>query len=631
MPRPRPTPTPVPSRRDLRLAVLALGVVFGDIGTSPLYAIRECFSGVAGLPPTPENVLGVLSLVFWALLGIVGIKYLVFMLRADNRGEGGVLALTVLAASDPGRPPPRRRRLLALGLFGAALLYGDAVLTPAISVLSATEGLAVVRPGLEPLVVPLSAAILLALFSVQSRGTGGVGSAFAPVMGLWFLVLGLLGARQVASQPLVLAALAPWHGLELLVSHGLAGWMVLGAVFLAVTGAEALYADMGHFGRRPIRLAWGGLVFPALVVNYFGQGALLLAHPEQAGHPFFGLAPAGLRPALLALATAATVIASQAVISGSFSLTRQAVQLGYLPRMRIVHTSAEEIGQIYVPLVNLLLGGSSIALVLFFRSSGRLAAAYGMAVVSTMLISTVLLRAVARGRWRWGWAASGALAAIFLAVDTSFLSANLGKLAHGAWLPLALGLAVQTVMTTWRRGRELLARMTFEQSPRSREFVPVLLRRPPHRVEGDAVFLSGSAAHVPTAFLHNLKHNRVAHRRIAFVHVRTEDLPRVPREEKVEVAPLGGGFYAVLARYGFMESPNVAHVLALAGERGLAIDPEQASYFVGRQRIVPARRPALGRWRTALFRLLSRNALDATAFYAVPPDRVMEVGAQVRL
>ncbi|MGD8866729.1 MAG: potassium transporter Kup [Gemmatimonadales bacterium] len=622
---------PEPSGR--RLAVLslaALGVVYGDIGTSPLYAIRECFHGEYGIEPTAENILGVLSLMFWALIVIVTVKYLTFILRADNRGEGGIIALAALVSQTA---VPRRLRaiLLALGLFGAALLYGDGMITPAISVLSAVEGIRIITPTFQPFVLPTTTIILIGLFLLQSRGTRGVGILFGPVTLIWLSVIGFLGVRSIWGEPGVLAALGPWFGVDFLVRNGVIGFLVLGAVFLVVTGAEALYADLGHFGRRPIRLAWLLIVLPALLCNYFGQGALLLGHPEETHHPFYALAPRWSLVPLVLLATAATIIASQAVISGAFSLTRQAIQLGYLPRLRIVHTSPTEIGQIYIPQVNRLLMVATIALVLGFRSSSRLAAAYGLAVTSTMLITTILFFAVARYRWRWPFYAAVLPIVLFLVVDLAFFSANFSKILHGAWFPLVIGALAFICLTTWRKGRSVLAQRLRTRGITIEEFIELILKHPPTRVAAKAIFMTGSTDLAPAALLHNLKYNKVLHSHIAFLTVITEERPRVARDEKVEVTDLGHGFFRVIARYGFMEEPNVPHVLALASEQGLDFELEETSFFLGREKLLSHRRPTLPRWRIKLFDFMSRNAVTVTDFFHIPPGQVVEIGTQVTI
>jgi len=611
-------------------ALAALGVVYGDIGTSPLYAIRECFHGEYGVHPTAGGVLGVLSLMFWTLMIVVSFKYLTLILRADNRGEGGVIALTALV--DRANLSPRGRRvLLVLGLFAAALLYGDGMITPAISVLSAVEGLRNITPQLEPFVLPTTAAILIGLFLLQRKGTAGIGALFGPVMTVWFAVLALLGLRSLVAAPGVLAAINPWHGFAFLAHNRLAGFLVLGAVFLVVTGAEALYADLGHFGRRPIRRAWFFAVLPALLCNYFGQGALLLEHPEAAAHPFYALAPQWSIVPLVVLATVATIIASQAVISGAFSLTRQAVQMGYLPRLRIVHTSAESAGQIYIPQINYLLMFATIVLVFLFRSSSRLAAAYGVAVTSTMLVSTILFYVVARTRWRWSRLAAGLPTALFLVVDLAFFSANVSKILHGAWFPLVIGAVVFLLMTTWRRGRRVLFKKYMEARPSLEEFLADLESQSVPRVPGKVIFMTSSASVVPPALLHNLKHNRVLHQQVGCLVIESAEEPHVPRGDKVAVEDLGDGFYRIVARFGFMEEPNVPYVLALANEQGLGFELAEVTFFLGRERLLSARKPLLPRWRRWLFSLMSRNAVGATSFFNIPPGQVIELGTQVEL
>jgi KUP system potassium uptake protein len=617
-----------------RLAVLslaALGVVYGDIGTSPLYALRECFHGEYAVPPTPPHVLGVLSLMFWSLMVVVNTKYLGLILRADNRGEGGVIALMALVTPPKGAKVWHRRALIALGLFGASLLYGDGMITPAISVLSAVEGLGVAAPVLAPFVVPLTAGILVGLFLFQRRGSGGVGVIFGPVTLVWFALLAALGLRGIVLEPQVLAAVNPVHAVTFFVETRGRGFLVLGAVFLVVTGAEALYADLGHFGTRPIRTAWFVVVLPALLLNYFGQGALVLRNPEAAHHPFYNLAPTWAVYPIVFLATAATIIASQAVISGAFSLTRQAIQLGYCPRLEIAHTAPEEIGQVYIPRINSVLMVATIALVFGFRSSSRLAAAYGVAVTTTMLIATSLFFVVARERWKWSLWKAGLPTALFLVADLSFFGANIGKITHGAWFPLVIGAAVYTTMSTWKRGREILGQRLREQSVSLKSFIEQLEREPPLRVPGRAVFLTGNPGIAPGALLHNLKHNKVLHEEVVVLTVSTEEVPHVPTEERVEVESLGSGFFRVQARYGFMEDPHVPYVLRLAKDRGLEFSLAETSFFLGREVLLASRRSGMPAWREKLFQLLSRNAQAATAFFHIPPDLVIELGSQIQL
>jgi KUP system potassium uptake protein len=611
------------------LTLGALGVVFGDIGTSPLYAVRESLHGHHGVGLSPESVLGVLSLIFWALTLIISIKYVGYVLRADNQGEGGILALMALVTT--GRDTKRRAHhvFVMLGLVGAALLFGDGVITPAISVLSAVEGLGVATPKFDPYVVPLSVAILLALFRVQRRGTGSVGLVFGPIMLVWFITLGVVGASQVLKHPAVLAAVNPAYGLSFLLHSGHTGFLVLGSVFLAVTGGEALYADMGHFGARPMRVGWFGVTFPALVLNYFGQGALLLREPEAIENPFFRAVPAwGLYP-LVALSTIATVIASQALISGAFSLARQALMLGYLPRVSVEHTSAHHIGQIYVPTVNWLLMVSTIALVFGFKSSSALAAAYGVAVTLNMGITTILAFVVARQRWKWGLVPALGVTGVFLVPESVFMTSNLTKVADGGWFPLAVGLVLFTVFTTWRRGRELLAEHFKERLVPLDDFFELMRVEIPARVPGTAVFMTGSANGTPPALLQNFLHNRVVHERVVLLTIITEQVSRVPASERVRVEELPNGFRRAVARYGFMEVPDVPMLLARPELKDYSID--YITFFLGRETVLPTRRYGMALWRERLFAFLTRNAQPATAFFGIPASRVVEIGAQIEL
>jgi len=636
---PEPAATPAENKiktkpDDQRLAQLslaALGIVFGDIGTSPIYALRECFHGEFGIGVTPENVLGVLSLMFWALILVVTVKYLGFILMADNNGEGGVIALAALLKPRRTKPRGIRGLLVSLGIFAACLLYGDGMITPAISVLSAIEGIRIITPIFSPYVIPLTAVILSGLFLLQHRGTARVGNLFGPIILTWFGVLGLLGSVQVFRYPGVLAALSPWYGLHFLLLNRWHGFIVLGGVFLVVTGAEALYADMGHFGKRPIRLAWIFLVLPALLLNYFGQGALLLVRPEESHHPFYAMSPAWALIPLTLLATVATIIASQAVITGSFSLTRQAIQLGYLPRLRIAHTSASRIGQIYVAPVNWLLMVCTIGLVLGFQSSSKLAAAYGLAVTSTMLVTTVLFYVVVKRKWGWSRLKAGALAGIFLMVDIAFFSANATKIMHGAWFPLVIGAAVFLLMSTWEQGRQILAAQLKDLTPGFETFMRNLDRDPPQKINGQAIFLTGNPDRIPVALMHNLNHNKVLHSDIAFLHLEIEDIPRVPNTEKVEVEKLGGGFNRVLVRYGFMEEPKIGNIVALMNEKGLDFKLESTSFFLGRVHLTIGKTPKMGRWRSELFSFMARNAADAASYFDIPTDQAIEVGVQLEL
>lgn len=619
-----------------RLAVLtltALGVVYGDIGTSPLYTIRETFAEEYGFAPTVANVYGILSLIVWSLILVVVVKYLVFILRADNRGEGGVLALLALVLQRRQRPEERQRRavLVVLGVFGTALLYGDGVITPAISVLGAMEGLEVVTPALEPFVVGVTVVILFVLFMFQKRGTAGVGTAFGPITFLWFVTIGTLGLLEIARAPRILLAVNPWYGIQFFVANGFVAFAVLGAVFLAVTGAEALYADIGHFGTRPIRLAFFALVLPALLLNYFGQGALLLRNPAATENPFYLLAPRWFLYPLLVIATLAAIVASQALISGAFSLARQSVQLGYSPRLTIVHTSKKEYGQIYVPEVNHALMVGTLLIVLGFRSSSALGAAYGIAVTGTMAITTLLFAVVARTRWQWPIWRVVALAAFFFAFDFAFLGANLMKIERGGWVPLAIGLSVLALMTTWKRGRELLTGIMQRTSMPLDLLLNELPRKKIHRVSGTAVFLTSDMEGAPVVLLHHLKHNKMLHQQVVLMSVVSTEVPEVDDEQRVEVTPLEHGFFRVVATFGFMETPNVPEVLALCEKHGLHTRPHETSYYLGREQLLPTGPSPMMRWRKKLFSFMARNARSATEFFGLPPNRVVELGAQIEL
>lgn len=613
------------------LSLGALGIVYGDIGTSPLYAIRECFHGPFAIPPAPENVLGVLSLIFWSLVLVISIKYLVFILRADNHGEGGILALTALSSPMHERNKKRSTRILILlGIFGSALLYGDGMITPAISVLSAVEGLEVATPFFGPYIIPITIVILIALFSIQSRGTGKVGAMFGPVTLVWFISLALLGTGQIIKAPEVLKAIDPSWGFSFFLHNGWHGFLVLGTVFLVVTGGEALYADMGHFGAKPIRLTWFSLVLPALLLNYFGQGALLLHSPESAHNPFYDMAPEWALYPMVILATAATVIASQALISGAFSLTMQSVQLGYNPRLKITHTSARERGQIYVPTVNWVLMLACIGLVLGFGTSSNLAAAYGVSVTATMAITTVLFAVVMRDRWKWSLWVVALLTVLFLIIDLSFLGANLTKIAHGGWFPLVVAGIIFTLMTTWKSGRLILEDRVREN------LIPLeeLLREDfvddlPVRVPGTAVFMARDQYAVPPALMRNLRHNKVLHDRNVLLTVLTEEFPYVPASDRSTVEELGNGIYRVILRYGFMQSPNVPRALQALNVPG--IDPRYLTYFIGRESLLATPRPGMAIWRERLFAVMSRNTRSAASFFRLPPDQVVEIGARVEL
>jgi KUP system potassium uptake protein len=610
------------------LALGALGVVYGDIGTSPLYALRECFSGAHGVAATRANVLGALSLVFWTLLVVVTVKYQVYVLRADNRGEGGILALLALVR---GRLAGRSGALLlGLGLFGAALLYADGVLTPAISVLGALEGITVVQPALGPWIVPAAVAILVILFAAQRLGTAGVGAVFGPVMALWFVTIAALGVGGIVRDPSVLGAVDPRHAVGFLSRGGSAGFLALGAIFLVATGGEALYADLGHFGRRPIQVAWFGLVSGALLLNYFGQGALILSSPEAAGNPFFRLAPEPLRLPLLGLATAAAIIASQAIISGSFSLTRQAVQLGYLPRLEIVHTSATEIGQIYVPAVNAMLAAATIGVVVAFGSSSAVAGAYGVALTTTMLITTLLAAVVARRIWRWPALAVGAVTAALLVPDLAFFGAAVVKIPDGGWFPLVVGLAVLAVMTSWPRGRAALAPLVGVGLPLDRLLDEIEAKKV-HRVRGCAIFLTGDDRGTPRALLHNLKINRVVHERNLLLTVRTAEIPHVADADRLTVSTLRPGWHRLIASYGFLEDPDVPALLDRPEVRALGVGRSDRTYVLGRTQLVASRRSTLPAWRRALYVHLARNAAEADRYFRLPPNQVLDLGLVVEI
>jgi KUP system potassium uptake protein len=617
------------------LALGALGVVYGDIGTSPLYAVRECFIGAHAVPITPANVLGVLSLVFWSLTVVVSIKYLVFVMRADNEGEGGILALLALVSPSRNAPSGSRTKLILLGLFGAALLYGDGVITPAISVLSAVEGLQVTTDTFEPFIVPISVCILIGLFAVQRRGTAGLGAVFGPAMLLWFLTLGVLGAMAILNQPAhhvsVLNALNPLHGLRFFLRNGMHGFLILGSVVLCVTGGEALYADMGHFGAKPIRIAWYTVALPGLLLNYFGQGALLLENGSAVTNPFYQLAPASLLYPLVALSTIATIIASQALISGAFSLTQQATQLGYLPRFNIVHTSGTAAGQIYIPEVNAGLMLACVFLVIGFRSSTNLAGAYGIAVTGTMSVTTLLFYVVARERWHWSAIKAGSVVTLFLLFDLSFFGANLAKVVDGGWFPLLVGLAVFTVLTTWKRGRGEVARMLASAGLPIDAFLADVEAHHTHRVDGTAVVMTSSPDGVPAVLLHHFKHNKTLHKRVVLLSIVGEKRPEVPERERIDLSDLGHGFYRVVAHYGFMETPRIKHILRLCQGKGLAFDMMTTTFFLGRETLLATGRTRMARWRKRLYAVLARNAPTATAYFEIPPNRVIELGTQLEL
>jgi KUP system potassium uptake protein len=619
------------NHRVLSLSFLALGIVYGDIGTSPLYAMRECFYGSHPVALTPGNILGVLSLIFWSLVIVVTIKYHVYVLRFDNRGEGGILALMGLVGMVKTLGPKVRRTLLILGVFGAALLYGDGIITPAISVLSAVEGLEVATPLFRPYVSPLTIIVLVILFFFQRRGTAGIGAVFGPVMLVWFSTLALMGIRGILWHPSVLFALNPWHAVRFFLENGGHGFLVLGAVFLVTTGGEALYADLGHFGEKPIQIDWFSIVGPSLVLHYFGQGALLIRNPAAAHNPFYLLAPKWALYPLVGLATIATVIASQAIISGVFSLTRQAIQLGYLPRMEIVHTSRAEIGQVYMPWVNWALMVATIALVIGFRSSTNLAGAYGVAVSTTMIITTLLAYVVARELLGWSVALAGAITAAFLFCDIAFLAANLFKIADGGWFPLLVATIVFTVMTTWRRGRQILNARLHDGALSPEDFVASIRGRSPVRVPGTAVFMHRSREVIPSALLHSLKHYKALHKNVILLTVLAEEVSHLRDDERMQFEELGEGIYRVTGRYGYMEEPDIPALLArVSDEHALPTPPMDTTYFLGRETLIVTDRPSgMVKWREKLFASMTRNAESASRFFRLPPNRVVELGAQI--
>lgn len=613
------------------LSMGALGVVYGDIGTSPLYAIKECFHGMHAIAVTPENVFGVLSLIFWSLTMVITVKYVLFITAADNRGEGGIFALMELLPRDVGHRH-LRAGLSFLALCGAALLYGDGVITPAISVLSAVEGLNVATDAAEPLVLPITCVILFGLFMVQRRGTAGIGKVFGPIMLLWFMVLAVLGIKEIVHAPQVLWALNPLHAVEFFTRNHLHGIVVLGAVVLCITGGEALYADLGHFGRRPIQISWLVIVFPCLLLNYLGQGAGLLLDPSIAANPFYSLVPPALIYPMAALSTAATVIASQALISGVFSLTRQAIQLGCCPRLRIVHTSSAMEGQIYIPEVNFALMWACIGLTLAFKESSRLAAAYGIAVTATMGITSLLYFFVARWTWKHSLLRSLAPVIVFLAFDLSFFASNLLKVADGGWFTLLIATVVVMAMATWQDGRKALRQIYMSSTVPLRTFLAEVALKEPLRVPGTAVFMSLSPQGTPVTLLHHYKHNKIFHENVVILTVTSADMPYVPEADQLDVQDLGRGFFRIIARYGFMETPNVPEVMKRARATGIPIDPPaDTTYFLGRESLLTTGKARMAAFRKSLFALMSRNARPATAYFGLPPGRVVELGVQVEL
>ncbi|MDD0990075.1 potassium transporter Kup [Pseudomonas sp. TNT2022 ID681] len=617
--------------KPLGLLVAAVGVVYGDIGTSPLYTLKEVFSGGYGVPVNHDGVLGILALILWSLIWVVSIKYVLFILRADNQGEGGIMALTALASRAASPYPKLRVVLIVLGLFGAALFYGDSMITPAISVLSAVEGMQLAFDGIDHWVVPVALVVLVGLFLIQRHGTARIGTLFGPVMVAWFLVLAALGVHGILQRPEVLQAFNPVWAVRFFIVHPGMGVAILGAVVLALTGAEALYADMGHFGRKPIARAWFALVLPALVLNYFGQGALLLENPEAARNPFYLLAPSWALVPLVGLATLATVIASQAVISGAFSLTRQAIQLGYVPRMQIQHTSSEEQGQIYIGAVNWLLMVGVILLVLGFESSGALASAYGVAVTGTMLITTLLVSAVMLLLWKWPPLLAVPVLLGFLLVDSLFFAANVPKVVQGGAFPVLAGIALFVLMTTWKRGKQILVERLDEGSLPLPIFIGSIRVQPPHRVEGTAVFLTARQDAVPHALLHNMLHNQVLHKQVVLLTVVSEDTPRVPVQRRFEVEGYGDGFYRVVLHFGFMDEPDVPAALKLCHLDELDFSPMRTTYFLSRETVIASRLEGMSRWRGGLFAFMLKNANGTLRFFNLPLNRVIELGTQVEI
>jgi KUP system potassium uptake protein len=613
------------------LVVGAIGVVYGDIGTSPLYTMRVVFSGAHGLPLNQESVYGLLSILFWALIIIVSLKYVTLIMRADNRGEGGILALTALVSRGLENYGRRRWWLVGLGIFGAAMFYGDGMITPAITMLGAVEGLEIISPELHRFIVPITLIIVVALFVLQKQGTASIGRLFGPICCVWFAAIAILGLMQIVKNPAVLMALSPTYAVTFVFAHPLATFLALGAIVLVVTGTEALYADMGHFGARPIRLAWGFIVMPALVLNYFGQGALVLADPAAIKNPFYLLAPPWALIPLVILATMAAVIASQAVLSGAFSLTRQAIQMGYCPRLTIAHTSERQIGQIYVPFVNWTLFVAVTALVIGFRSSDNLAAAYGIAVTMAMLIDSVLIFVVMRRIWHWPAPLAFLIAAPLFVIDCAFLASNSLKISEGGWFPILIGLVLFTLLTTWKKGRIVLMKRLSEDAMPLDLFLQSIEASPPERVAGTAVFLTSTINRVPHALLHNLKHNKVLHERVVFLTIGTRDIPFVPEDERFETKSLGCDFYQLLADYGFKEEPDVPELLEECGRKGFVFDMMDTSFFVSRETLIATVAPGMALWRERLFVSMSKNATKASDFFQIPTNRVVELGTQVEL
>src|SRR5438876_300650 len=613
------------------LVIGAMGIVYGDIGTSPLYTLRTAFTGAHALPLTHENVLGILSALFWSLMIVVTLKYVSLIMRADNRGEGGILALTALVARGLENNPRRRWWLVGFGIFGAAMFYGDGMITPAISVLGAVEGLEVISPRLHAWIVPVSVVIMIALFATQKRGTATIGAMFGPVMCVWFVTLAVLGAREISTRPAVIAALNPIYAFDFFAANPGAAFLAMGAVVLVVTGTEALYADMGHFGRTPIRRAWLFFVMPALVLNYFGQGALIIHDPAAIKNPFYLLAPSWALLPLVVLATCATVIASQAVISGAFSLTRQAIQMGYCPRLTITHTSDRQIGQIYVPFINWTLLGAVMLLVVGFQSSSNLAAAYGIAVTMALTIDSLLIYVVLTRLWRWNRFGALAIVIPLLAIDLLFLASNALKILQGGWFPIAIGTAAFTLLTTWKRGRAILLGRLNEETMPAELFILSITESPPLRVPGTAVFLTSTEGRVPHALLHNLKHNKVLHERVVLLTLKTRDIPAVPPANRLKIRDMGCNFHQIEAFYGFMEDQHIPALLEECGRRGIAFDMMDTSFFASRETLIPSVAPGMALWREKLFVSMSKNATKATEYFRIPTNRVVELGTQIEL
>jgi KUP system potassium uptake protein len=621
--------TPV-RQAGLLVTLTALGVVYGDIGTSPLYALRECFHSSSAIAPTVANILGILSLIFWSLILVISIKYLTIVMRASNHGEGGILILMTLAVG--AKIGKHGKWLLMLfGLLGAGLLFGDGMITPAISVLSAVEGLHLITPAFDPYVLPITIAILFGLFAIQHRGTADIGTVFGPVMLLWFATIATLGIAAILKQPQVLGAVSPHHAASFLLNNQWAGCITLGLVFLVVTGGEALYADLGHFGVRPIRYAWYFFVLPALLLNYFGQGALLIGDSSTKVSPFYHLAPEWAQYPLVILATAATIIASQAVITGAFSLGQQMVRLGYSPRLNILHTSSEERGQIYIPFVNWTLFVAVIGLVLSFKSSSNLAAAYGMAVTSTMVITTVLLYVVARKRWGWSRFTAAGLMSLLLIVDLAFFSANLTKLLAGGWFPILIGVLAGLLMATWRRGRQILRQQFRTKMASHDSLLQMIEEDPPVRVPGYAVYLTAHPEGIPLSLLQNMKHNKVLHKTVGILTILTEHVPYIPFSERIHIDAIGEGLYRITARYGFMQRPNVPRLLQQCDKHGISFPAQETTYFLGRETVEIGRKRTMSRWRKHLFVWMSRNAHDASVHFGVPLNHVIEIGVQLEI